>query len=77
MSPHTVIFSQVRNTGNTAVIASFNQQKCYTWTEQEANCIEIFVGVILSELPVKSAHHFLHSEREGRNVAITKPKANI
>ena len=55
------------NTGNMAAVASFSQHKWHAWIEQEANRTEIFVGVIHSELPVESAYHFLHSEREGRN----------
>jgi hypothetical protein len=50
-----------------APIASLNKHKCHARIEQEANRTEIFVGVIHSELPVESAYHFLHSEREGRN----------
>jgi len=67
ISPQALIFSRIGNTGNMAAIVSFNQHKCHAWIEQEANRTEIFVGVIHFELPVESAYHFLHSEREGRN----------
>jgi len=66
ISARALIFSRMGNTGNMAAIASFNQHKSHAWIEQEANCTEIFVGVIHSELPVESAYHFLHSKIEDR-----------